>query len=907
MVVESAHLLSHYQHIMESAGYVIFTTASNGKFFTVSSAVTKLTGYEESEVIGKHFTELIDPSWREKMVDLFVMQVKQKQTEARYEFPIITKSGERRWVEQTVILLENQPEQMFQAICQDITERKREQMQYQALFDQNNDAIFIMNLEGRHIAVNQRAAEIFGYPREEIVNKPYDMLVAVGEFPKSAERLKQLLNGEQLPIYERIFRRKDGTEFPCEVNVQLVKDDADNPLHIQSIVRDISDRKHVEQQLRNRETLYRTLARNLPNSAILLYDHDLRYLIAEGDALEDSGYVTANMEGKTIHEVLPEETAKRLEPLYRQALQGETLSFELPSRGRIFAAQMLPIYDGRGAIFAGMIVSQDITEEKRNKEALLASEARNRAILRAIPDLIFVLDKQGDYVDFDWSDSEANVFPKSDVKMNVTDFGFDEPTLELTLENLERALKTGAVQKYVYEPLMNDAEDLVGAFEARVAALNDDEAIFIIRDISDLKIVQSELSERIEQLTILHQFDEEIADRLDIDYVLNMAMDASIRLSQADSGYIALKDTDGTFQIAKVAGDHSVSVANANLKSQKGAVSRIVRNQSAELISDVSLDPDYIVNRSKTKAQITVSLLSQSHDIIGVLNLETDRFGVFTEEIFSFVKLVARRITVAIDNAYLYQQVEGQLAQLQVLYDQISNLEQLKTDMIRIASHDLRNPLSTVLGYAEMSTYEVADQEGDLKDYIDMIYQSARKMQKIIIDILSLERIQEMAEQTEPYDFYINDLVQAIYADYESEARMRGKILTVSLPEQRIEVLGDLVQIREAITNLVTNGIKYTRDNGKIEMRLFVPEDGKKDIIVEVRDNGFGIREDLQERLFQPFYRARTAETADIEGTGLGLHLVKNIVERHGGKMSFESVHGKGSTFGFSLPIKHIK
>ena len=906
MVIESTALLNHYQHILESAGYVIFTTADNGKFSTVSRSVSKLTGYEASEIIGKHFTELIDPSWQQKMLSLLLQQLDQKQPEARYEFPIITKSGERRWVEQTVLLLENQPEHTFQAICQDITERKREQMRYQALFDQNNDAIFIMNLEGKHVAVNQPATEIFGYTREEILNQPYEMLVATTEYPKSTQRLKQLLNGEQLPIYERIFRRKDGTEFPCEVNVQLVKDDAGNPLHIQSIVRDISDRKHTEQQLRNRETLYRTLARNLPNSAILLYDHDLRYLIAEGEALASSGYVASEMEGKTIYEALPLESAKNLEPSYLRALQGESLSIELPAKDKTFAAQILPIFDADGTVFAGMVVIQDITEEKRNKEALLASEARNRAILRAIPDLIFVLDRHGNYVDFDWSDSTDNELSSSDITMNVKDFGFDQNTLELTIANLDTALTTGAVQKYVYEPVMNDEKDLVGAFEARVAALNADEAIFIIRDISDLKIVQSELSERIDQLTILHQFDEEIADRLDIDYVLNMAMDASVRLSQADSGYIALKDTDGTFQIAKVAGDHSVSMANENLKTQKGAVSRIVRNQSAELIPDVTLDPDYLVNRSKTKAQITVSLLSQSHDIIGVLNLETDRFGVFTEDIFSFVKLVARRITIAIDNAYLYQQVEGQLAQLQVLYDQISNLEQLKTDMIRIASHDLRNPLSTVLGYAELSTYEIAGQEGDLKDYIDMIYHSARKMQKIIIDILSLERIEEMAEQSEPYDFYINDLVQAVYADYESEARMRGKILTVSLPEQRIEVLGDLVQIREAITNLVTNGIKYTRDNGKIDMRLFSLENSKTDIIIEVRDNGFGIREDLQERLFQPFYRARTPETADIEGTGLGLHLVKNIVERHDGKMRFESVYGEGSTFGFSLPIKRM-
>src|SRR5690606_24806804 len=99
------------------------------------------------------------------------------------------------------------------------------------------DAIFITNLEGRHVLANQRAAEMFSYSREEIINKSYQELIAATEHPQSESRLTQILNGEQLPVYERIFRHRDGTEFPCEINVHLVKDDAGNPLHIQSIVR----------------------------------------------------------------------------------------------------------------------------------------------------------------------------------------------------------------------------------------------------------------------------------------------------------------------------------------------------------------------------------------------------------------------------------------------------------------------------------------------------------------------------------------------------------------------------------------------------------------------------------------------------------------------------------------------
>jgi two-component system phosphate regulon sensor histidine kinase PhoR len=101
------------------------------------------------------------------------------------------------------------------------------------------------------------------------------------------------------------------------------------------------------------------------------------------------------------------------------------------------------------------------------------------------------------------------------------------------------------------------------------------------------------------------------------------------------------------------------------------------------------------------------------------------------------------------------------------------------------------------------------------------------------------------------------------------------------------------------VDNLIGNAIKYTPENGAVTVRLSSEAGG---IIFEVEDTGFGIPADRQARLFQPFYRVKTAETRRVEGTGLGLHLVKNIVERHHGRIRFHSEYGKGSVFGFELP-----
>jgi signal transduction histidine kinase len=111
-------------------------------------------------------------------------------------------------------------------------------------------------------------------------------------------------------------------------------------------------------------------------------------------------------------------------------------------------------------------------------------------------------------------------------------------------------------------------------------------------------------------------------------------------------------------------------------------------------------------------------------------------------------------------------------------------------------------------------------------------------------------------------------------------------------------VKGDIAQLREAMDNLIGNAIKYTPDKGSITVRLRVNGDSA---IFEVKDSGIGIPKDQQARLFQPFFRVKSSETAKIEGTGLGLHLVKNIVERHQGKMRVHTVYGEGSTFGFEI------
>ncbi|MEO0560699.1 MAG: ATP-binding protein [Chloroflexota bacterium] len=254
--------------------------------------------------------------------------------------------------------------------------------------------------------------------------------------------------------------------------------------------------------------------------------------------------------------------------------------------------------------------------------------------------------------------------------------------------------------------------------------------------------------------------------------------------------------------------------------------------------------------------------------------------------------VVARTIRYAVRQ----QRDKNELADL---YRQVSELEQLKTDMIRIAAHDLRTPLMTVLNYAQ---FLQKDTDHPLQDYqqgyAEEIVSGVRRMQQIISDILSLERIQETPEDRYQDTVDLLEIVQS--ATGTAAPPDRDLTITQDLINGPVMVRGDAAQLREASTNLFHNAIKYTPDGGSIHITLGVHGD---EVLFAVADTGYGIPDDMQERLFQPFYRAKSKETRRIAGTGLGLHLVRNIIRRHRGDVFFESIYREGSTFGYRLPV----
>jgi signal transduction histidine kinase len=225
----------------------------------------------------------------------------------------------------------------------------------------------------------------------------------------------------------------------------------------------------------------------------------------------------------------------------------------------------------------------------------------------------------------------------------------------------------------------------------------------------------------------------------------------------------------------------------------------------------------------------------------------------------------------------------------------------MKTDMIRVAAHDLRNPLNSIMLSTRLLRKTLGDSiQIENEDRLRSIEESTERMRRITTNILSLERINKSVTGEFAAVVDLNTVVRQVYEELRDQARFKHQLFNLRLPEIMVFVRGDAVELHEAISNFVNNALKYTPENGRIIVRL---EQYDELAVFEVKDSGYGIPEDQQGRLFQPFYRVRTNETLNIDGTGLGLHLVKQIIERHKGQVRFSSKHGEGSTFGFELPV----
>jgi PAS domain S-box-containing protein len=226
-------------------------------------------------------------------------------------------------------------------------------------------------------------------------------------------------------------------------------------------------------------------------------------------------------------------------------------------------------------------------------------------------------------------------------------------------------------------------------------------------------------------------------------------------------------------------------------------------------------------------------------------------------------------------------------------------LDELKSDFVATVSHDLRAPLTFMRGYTTMLPMvgELTDKQ---HEYVEKILQGVGQMSGLIDDLLDLGRI-EAGVGLERKPCHLGAIMVEAVDGMRARAAAKGLILRMEPAESVAVISGDTALLRQSVTNLVDNAIKYTPSGGTVTVGLSV-HDGQA--VIRVADTGIGIAPDDQVRLFEKFFRVKRRDTMGIQGTGLGLAIVKSIVERHGGRVWVDSELDQGSVFYVSLPLE---
>lgn len=385
---------------------------------------------------------------------------------------------------------------------------------------------------------------------------------------------------------------------------------------------------------------------------------------------------------------------------------------------------------------------------------------------------------------------------------------------------------------------------------------------------------------------------------LDLDRLLEFIIRSAAELVESEGAAILLVDenTHDLFFAASTGSDPQ-ELAKIPVPMEGSIAGAVFRQGRSLILNHVADDPRHFRQVGEKVKFVTRSLLGVPmrirDKVTGVLEAVNKRQGAFDETDSETLSIIASQAAVAIHNARL-------VSALQNAYQELGQLDRLKTDFIAIASHELRTPLGVILGYAAILRAEA--KEAAASEQAETVLNSALRMRALIEDMTNMNLMQvgrgEMSFEVHP----LADVVQLAHDEVASLIRAKGQTLIVRRGEDPLPALVDRVKLAMAVTNLLNNAMRFTPAQGHILLEL--TRHGAEGWI-RVRDDGAGIPADQLERIFDRFYQVENHMTRRHQGMGLGLAIVRAIAQAHGGRVWAES-EGRdvGSTFTVAVPLK---
>lgn len=407
----------------------------------------------------------------------------------------------------------------------------------------------------------------------------------------------------------------------------------------------------------------------------------------------------------------------------------------------------------------------------------------------------------------------------------------------------------------------NEDLDLLSAFAGQAAVAIENAQLYTRTD--------QALAERVSELETLSEIDRELNAQLDLDRVLEITRLRAIHGTLATEGWLALCHPEDDSAMNIVSGPHE---GIENFSPEK-LLNTLQADSASKLIPANGSSPAFLIASLKHTGK-TIGAIIVSHPL------------GFTESAQQFLERLAGRAAAAVENARLYEAIDSANEQ--------------KSQFVSIVTHELRIPLTSIKGYADLIRQgivgDVTDQQAE---FLDVIGNNVERMSDLISDLSDISRIERGKIKLEMDQVHMQECIKETLDSLRHKLEEKSQKLSTDIPADSLHVFADSSRVVQILTNLLSNAWKYTPEGGEITIKAFQKAD---QVRVEIIDSGFGISEEDQAKLFTQFFRSDSPSVREQTGWGLGLNVTRRLVELMGGEIGFHSQLGKGSTFWFMLP-----
>jgi PAS domain S-box-containing protein len=546
---------------------------------------------------------------------------------------------------------------------------------------------------------------------------------------------------------------------------------------------------------------------------------------------------------------------------------------------------------------------QELAERKRIQSQLEGAEAQYRGLIESIRAIVYSAEpglmgawhfisprihEMTGFTPEEWIDDpgfwQAHVHPDD---------------LENILEEERIALSEGKMPRFEYRFKKRDGS-YIWIYDESFVVLDANTQLVqgFLLDVTDRKQTEEQLKSRIAELQAVHGISEKLVQRTDLQKLIHDTGEQIRNVLKADNLLIAIHDPNTNLIHFPYDFDAGILRRDVPIRFGDGMTTQVMEGKKPVIIETdwanraASMN---VINTTSLPAKSSVAVpIMTTERVIGIISLESiEKEYAFDENDAQLLMTIASNLAVAIEKTRLQDSIKHEFEIQEKL---VRELEQKNQELERFtytASHDLKSPLITIrgfLGYLEQDARKGNFERLNID--IQRISDATEKMHRLLSELLDLSRVGRVANQKKevPFDLIIAEALRRV------EGQVKAKQARVRVGSGFPIVFVDTERLIEVIQNLIDNAIKFTSDEKQPDIEInYYLQDGLP--VFYVHDNGIGIRKEFQDRVFGLFDKLNP----DSEGTGVGLALVKRIIEVHGGKIWVESEVGAGATFCFTL------